>query len=200
MLVVDTSAVEQVLLNIGPRIKQVRATRKLTLAEVARESGMSVSTLSRLENGQRKATLELLLPLAMLYQLPLDDLIGAPRTGDPRIDIRPLYREGTVRLQLSHTDGGIDAFKHVIPGRTTPQEPKLRVHKGYEWLYVLSGTLRLALDEREFMLTSGMAAEFDAFTPHWFGAASAQAVEFITLHGSEGQRAHTDSVVGELTA
>ena len=60
-----------------------------TLAQLAEATGISVSTLSRLESGRRRPTLELLLPLARAHQVPLDELVGAPATGDPRVHARP---------------------------------------------------------------------------------------------------------------
>ena len=51
--------------------------------------------------GQRRATLELLLPLARTYNVPLDDLVGAPRTGDPRIHLKPIHKFGMTFVPLS---------------------------------------------------------------------------------------------------
>ena len=65
-----------------------------TLAELSATTGISVSTLSRLESGQRRPTLELLLPLARAHQVPLDELVDAPATGDPRVHPRPFVRHG----------------------------------------------------------------------------------------------------------
>ena len=73
---------------VGSRLRRVREQRGLTLTEAAALAGMSKSTLSRLETGQRKPSLELLLPLAQTYRVPLDDLVGAPEVGDPRIRLK----------------------------------------------------------------------------------------------------------------
>src|SRR4030088_1997342 len=64
----------------------------MTLADLSAATGISVSTLSRLESGQRRPNLELLLPLAQAHQVPLDELIGPPATGDPRIHAEPFTR------------------------------------------------------------------------------------------------------------
>ena len=56
----------QVLAAVGPRLRELRRRRDVTLAALSRSTGISVSTLSRLESGQRRPTLELLLPLARL--------------------------------------------------------------------------------------------------------------------------------------
>ena len=73
---------------VGPRLKRVRTARRHP-DRGRRATGISKSTLSRLENGQRRPSLELLLPLAQAYRVPLDDLVGAPEVGDPRIRLKP---------------------------------------------------------------------------------------------------------------
>ena len=78
-------AIATVLAEVGPRLKRVRVRRGVTLTELAAATGISKSTLSRLETGQRKPSLELLLPIAQAHQVPLDELVGAPEVGDPRI-------------------------------------------------------------------------------------------------------------------
>ena len=175
---------------VGPRLRALRQDRETTLADLAEVTGISVSTLSRLESGQRRPNLELLLPLARAYQVPLDELVGAPPTGDPRIHPRPITRDGKTIVPLSRRAGGIQAYKHVIPGRRTPPRPDLKVHDGYEWLYVLSGRLRLVLADRDLELTPGEAAEFDTRVPHWFGNAQREPVEFLSLFGPQGERMH----------
>ena len=77
----------------------------------------------------------------------------------------------------------------IIPagGRSEP-EPK--THEGYEWVYVLNGRLRLVLGEHDLVLEPGEAAEFDTRVPHWFGRADSEGVEFLSLFGSQGERAH----------
>ncbi|MET4059358.1 quercetin dioxygenase-like cupin family protein [Arthrobacter sp. UYP6] len=55
---------------------------------------------------------------------------------------------------------------------------------------MLNGTLRLVLGEHDLLLHPGEVADFDTRTPHWFGATSAGPVEFLSLIGRQGQRAH----------
>lgn len=80
---------QAVLDEVAPRLRRLRARRGLTLAALSETTGISKSTLSRLESGQRRPSLELLLPLAAAYQVPLDDLVGAPEVGDPRVRLTP---------------------------------------------------------------------------------------------------------------
>ncbi|WP_330178644.1 XRE family transcriptional regulator [Nocardia sp. NBC_01503] len=179
-----------VLDAVGPRLRALRRARGLTLAELATRTGVSESTLSRLESGQRRATLELLLPLARTYDVPLDDLVGAPHTGDPRIHLKPIRRYGMTFIPLSRRPGGIQAFKMILPAQSEPLEPTPQTHEGFEWLYVLNGHLRLVLGDRDLTLPPGEVAEFDTSQPHWLGSADGGPVELLILFGPHGMRAH----------
>ncbi|HEX6447620.1 MAG TPA: XRE family transcriptional regulator [Streptosporangiales bacterium] len=176
--------------SVGPRLRALRRQRETTLAELATATGISVSTLSRLESGARRPTLELLLPLARAHGVTLDELVDAPPTGDPRVHLRPVTRHGMTMLPLSRRAGGIQAYKLVIPAGARRRRPEPQSHEGYEWLYVLDGRLRLVLGEHDLVLAPGEAAEFDTRTPHWFGPAGPEAVEFLSLFGRQGERAH----------
>ncbi len=181
---------DQARAGVGSRLRALRRRRESTLADLSAATGISVSTLSRLESGARRPTLELLLPLARAYGVTLDELVGAPPTGDPRIHLRPVSRHGMTMLPLTRRAGGIQAYKLVIPASSHRAEPDRQTHEGYEWLYVLSGRLRLVLGDHDLVLSPGEAAEFDTRVPHWFGAAGAEPVEFLSLFGRQGERAH----------
>ncbi|MQA80744.1 MAG: helix-turn-helix domain-containing protein [Streptosporangiales bacterium] len=180
---------DQALDAVGPRLRALRRQRETTLADLSAATGVSVSTLSRLESGARRPNLELLLPLARAHGVTLDELVGAPPTGDPRIHLRPVTHHGMTMVPLTRRAGGIQAYKLVIPagGR---REPDLQTHEGYEWLYVLNGRLRVVLGDHDLVLSPGEAAEFDTRVPHWFGASDAEPVEFLSLFGRQGERAH----------
>ncbi len=185
----ERDELDQVLTAVGPRLRALRQQRGTTLAELAAATGISVSTLSRLESGQRRPNLELLLPLARAHGVPLDDLVGAPPTGDPRIHLRPITRPGRTILPLTRRPGGVQAYKMIIPAGFAP-DPEPQAHEGYEWLYVLNGRLRLVLGDKDLVLAPGEAAEFDTRLPHWFGSADGEPVEFLCLFGRQGERAH----------
>ena len=181
--------IDDVLAAVGPRLRVLRQAAGITLTALSETTGISVSTLSRLESGQRRPNLELLLPLAKAYQVPLDELVGAPATGDPRVHLRPLHVRGMTIIPLTKKPGGIQAYKHILPaGRL--EEPNPQVHEGYEWLYVLNGKLRMVLGGQDLVLSAGEAAEFDTRVPHWFGRADGNLVEFLSLFGTQGERMH----------
>jgi len=181
---------EDTLTAVGPRLRELRRRRGTTLAELSATTGISTSTLSRLESGGRRPTLELLLPLARAHGVQLDDLVGGPPTGDPRVHLRPVTgSHGMTMVPLSRHAGGVQAFKLVIPPRPNAV-PEGKTHEGYEWLYVLHGRLRLVLGDRELVLGPGEAAEFDTRMPHWFAPAGDEPVEVLSLFGPQGERAH----------
>jgi transcriptional regulator with XRE-family HTH domain len=184
----DDLDLEDTLSQVGPRLRQVRAHRGLTLTDVAARTGISKSTLSRLESGQRRPSLELLLPLTKTYRVPLDDLVGAPEVGDPRIRLKPHSRNGRTVVPLSRQPGGVQAWKIVIPA--SKATPELKTHEGYEWLYVLSGRLRVVIAEHDVVLGVGEVAEFDTRVPHWFGSTGAHPVEVLSVFGPQGERMH----------
>lgn len=180
---------DDVLADVGPRLRRIRKEREVTLAALSEATGISVSTLSRLESGLRKPSLELLLPIAQAHQVPLDELVGAPPVGDPRIrPSEPIVRHGRTHWPLTRQPGGLQAYKMLEPKRRLEPEP--RTHEGYEWLYVMSGKLRLVLGEHDVVLTAGEAAEFDTRVPHWFGSTGEGPVEFLSLFGPQGERMH----------
>ena len=123
-----TTPIAAALDQVGPRLKRVRTQRGVTLTSLAASTGISKSTLSRLETGQRRPSLELLLPLAQAYHVPLDDLVGAPEVGDPRIRLKPRRVKGRTVIPLTRQPGGVQAWKIVIP--TSKVKPEPRAHEG----------------------------------------------------------------------
>ncbi|MEU6745584.1 XRE family transcriptional regulator [Spirillospora sp. NPDC046719] len=182
------AAIADTLAQVGPRLKRVRTRRGVSLAALSEATGISKSTLSRLETGQRRPSLELLLPIAQAHQVPLDELVGAPQVGDPRVRAKPVVRNGRTVIPLTPHPGPLQAWKSIIPADQNTPDPC--THEGYEWLYVLSGRLRLILADHDLVMGPGEAAEFDTRLPHWFGPAGDSPVEVLNLFGRQGERVH----------
>lgn len=176
--------------HLGPRLRTARQERGWTLEELATRADMSSSTLSRLESGKRQASLELLLPLTKQLGIRIDDLLE-PSHPDPRVHRRAIRRNGITIAPLTREESDVRAFKITYhPG---DRDPTLQVHEGHEWLYVLSGRLRLTLGEREHVLERGEAAEFDTTTPHLMRAEGPKPAEVISLFNTVGERLHLHS-------
>jgi transcriptional regulator with XRE-family HTH domain len=186
----DVPELGAVLTAVGPRLRALRTARGATLTQLSASTGISVSTLSRLESGQRRPTLELLLPLARAHQVPLDELVDAPETGDPRIHQRAFDRHGVTMIPLTRRPGGLQAYKQVYPPHWPAGGLEQQVHEGYEWLYVLSGHLRLLLGAHDVTLSAGEVAEFDTRTPHAIANPGPGPTEVLALYGPQGERIH----------
>jgi mannose-6-phosphate isomerase-like protein (cupin superfamily) len=122
--------------------------------------------------------------------VPLDELVDAPETGDPRIHQRAFERHGITMIPLTRRPGGLQAYKQVYPAHWPGGEFEQKVHEGYEWLYVLSGRLRLLLGEHDVTLSAGEVAEFDTRTPHAIANPGPGPAEVLALYGPQGERIH----------
>ncbi|GAA3466606.1 XRE family transcriptional regulator [Nonomuraea roseola] len=181
-------SISATLAQVGARLRRIRTQRGVSLSALAEATGISKSTLSRLESNQRRPSLELLLPIAQAHQVPLDELVGAPEVGDPRIRCKPLVRNGRTVLPLTTQPGPLQAWKSIIPAEQN--QPRPITHEGYEWMYVLSGRVRLIVADHDVIMGPGEAAEFDTRLPHWFGPAGDTPVEVLNLFGRQGERMH----------
>ncbi|MGV0744542.1 helix-turn-helix domain-containing protein [Mycolicibacterium sp. XJ870] len=184
-------AEENVDSMVRRRLRELRLQRGLTLEDVATRAQIDVSTLSRLESGKRRLALDHLPRLATALSVTTDELLRAPEAEDPRVrgsshthhDITywPLTRHGPA--------GGLHAFKIRISARRRKPPAEFPVHEGRDWMYVLSGQLRLILGEQDFVVKPGEAVEFSTWTPHWFGVVD-EPVEAITILGPHGEQLH----------
>lgn len=182
---------DDVDLRVRRRLRELRTQRGLTLDEVATRADIDVSTLSRLESGKRRLALDHLPRLAAALSVTTDDLLRTPDTEDPRVRGASHTRNGVTFWPLTHNGpaGGLQAFKiRVSARRRTPPE-ELPVHDGQDWMYVLSGRMRLILGERDFTIKSGEAVEFSTWTPHWFGSVDGP-VEAVAIFGPHGEKLH----------
>jgi transcriptional regulator with XRE-family HTH domain len=187
----NPATTDDVDVRVRRRLRELRTQLGLTLEEVATRADIDVSTLSRLESGKRRLALDHLPRLATALSVSTDELLRAPEADDPRVRGSSHTSHGVTYWPLTRSGpaGGLHAFKiRVRARRRTPPDP-LPVHDGQDWMYVLSGRMRLILGERDFTIKPGEAVEFSTWTPHWFGAADGP-VEAIALFGPHGERLH----------
>jgi transcriptional regulator with XRE-family HTH domain len=177
--------------RVRGRLKQLRTDRGLTLQQVAEAARLDVSTLSRLESGKRRLAVDHLPGIAAALGVTIDDLLAPAVTPDPRVRNEPTTHHGVTVWPLTHRGpaGGLHAYKYLVqPDRGEPPEV-LPVHEGYDWMYVLSGRMRLRLGDDELVIEAGEAVEFSTLTPHWFGALGGP-VELIAIFSPQGERLH----------
>lgn len=153
---------------------------------LAASSRLSAAQLSRLESGARQPSLAALLNIAAGLGVPVGELLGepgAPGSGTVvRGDEAPVYEGEGLRFQPLVPEAGpegLAAVRVIFPaGRVEPEHHR---HEGEEWLYVLSGLLRLTLGGEATVLEPGDAASFGGRLPHTFEVLGNEDVEVLLV-------------------
>ena len=178
---------------IRARIRGLRLARGWSLDALAARCHLSPSTLSRIETGHRRISIDQLVPIARALGSSLDQLVEP--VDDDDVVIRPRHDRGhgAVSWMLTREDEphGLAVAKMRITARRPTHE--LGVHPGHEWFTVLSGTARLQLGERVILVEAGQAAQFSTMAPHAITAAEGQ-VEILVIFDRDGRRAHLDAI------
>ena len=173
---------------VRQRIRGLRVARGWSLDELAARCYLSPSTLSRIETGHRRIALDQLAPIARALSISLDQLVESGTDDD--VVIRPHHDPGrgmtTWLLSREGAPQGMTVAKLRI---TRPVPADLRVHPGWDWFTVLSGTVVLRLGERTILVEAGEAAEFSTMVPHAFGVREG-AAEVLCILDHEGERSH----------
>jgi transcriptional regulator with XRE-family HTH domain len=175
------------------RLRSLREARGWTLDELARQSGIGPSTISRIETGQRRLAIDNLADLARALDTSVDELLSDESEED--VVIRPTRTaadHGVVVWPLTRPNDPSGRMVAKMRFPASKQRPDPQVHPGRDWMYVLSGTARLLLGEREVLVQSGQAADFDTMTPHWI-AGYGGPVELLMIFDRHGEHAHLRS-------
>lgn len=178
------SGADGTLPAVAPQLRALRRRASLTLEAAARAAGLSPAHLSRLETGQRQPSLPMLLALARIYGTTVSELLGE-RVADPGAVIRgadtePTRAGGWIYRQAGSPGRAMQALRVHVPHGA--QDDLVRVHPGEEWLYVLSGRMRLDLGDAVHRLGPGDSAHYDSLTPHRIAAQDADGVELLFVH------------------
>lgn len=189
--------------SLPATLRRLRERRGVTLAALSALTGASVSTLSRLESGQRRPTVELVLRIALALGISPGALIGAPiAVSDPAERAQPtaelLADEAAPDSQkatpLTPRRAGLRAFRIALPANAPL--PQQRAHGGHEWIFVLSGRLRVRMGPHELHMGPGDALEFPGSRPHAFAAAGAAPAQVLALLSGPGELVHTTTQAG----
>ncbi len=179
---------------VRSRLRALRQSLNLSLDELASRAGVSASTISRVETGNRTISLDVLVPLASALQIDLDTLFEAGHDEDVVIRPTAQYGMGHTTWRLSRPTSPMMLLRmHMEPGSRRPEQ---RVHPGHDWFYVLDGRVRLYLGDRTIDVETGEAAEFATMTPHALEALDGPA-DLMMVFSHEAQRAHADTLSTE---
>lgn len=164
-------------LDLGARVRSLRKSRGWTLEQAASHAGLARSTLSKIENGQMSPTWEALKKLAVGLEIGVPQLFTPPE--DPRVSGRmAVTRDGEGQAHPTAT------YEHeLLAGTLTkkamlPYRARVRArsfdefdgwvrHDGEEFLYVLTGAIRLITEFYEPVeMRRGDSAYYDASMGH----------------------------------
>ncbi|MFV0260035.1 MAG: helix-turn-helix domain-containing protein [Acidimicrobiales bacterium] len=189
----EPPAVDDTEAIVRTRLRSLRTTLGRSLGDLARQTNLSPSTISRIETGKRAVSLDVLVPLARALHVSLDELVARP--GDDDVVIRPTpFRSGEHSAwMLSRSTASRVALRIRLTPIHRPVEPL--VHPGHDWLYVIDGEIQLHLGDRRIRLVAGEAAEFDTMIPHAVTATTGPA-DVIMIVDRDGRRAHLDQPPG----
>ncbi|MGV9649706.1 helix-turn-helix domain-containing protein [Streptomyces sp. NPDC003554] len=172
------------LTAVAPQLRALRRRASLTLEAAARAAGLSPAHLSRLETGQRQPSLPMLLALARIYGTTVSELLSETVADQEAVvrapDMEPTRAGGWTYWQAGAPGRGMQALRVHVPHGA--QGDIVRVHPGEEWLYVLSGRLRLRLGDTTHVLATGDSAHFDSLTPHRIAAADHGGTDLLFVH------------------
>jgi DNA-binding transcriptional MerR regulator/mannose-6-phosphate isomerase-like protein (cupin superfamily) len=153
---------------LGLRLRQLREKRKLSLSQVAKAVGISVGFLSALERSQMSASVGTLSKLARFYRTNILQFFGAAESNSPLVvpEKRKILEAGPgVRMELLAW-GNTVMEPHLFRIAPNAGSGDSYRHDGEEFLYVLRGTLRIALDGEQYELKPGDSFYFESSTPH----------------------------------
>jgi transcriptional regulator with XRE-family HTH domain len=178
--------VKDQLAAFGANLKQHRMRKGWTLEELAKRSDLSKPFLSRLESGDRQASIAAVLTLCQVLGLSMAEMFETQVALDPCLIVRkseavPSEAYGLSYVALSQA-GHLFNLRPirvtVSAGRTGNEHYR---HEGEEWIYVLSGEISLSLAGQLYDLGTGDAIHFDSRLPHRVIPRSKKAPEILLV-------------------
>ncbi len=164
-------------LDLGLRVRELRKERDWTLEQAAQQAGLARSTLSKIENGQMSPTYDALKKLAVGLGISVPQLFTPPtkgqvngrmtvtRTGDGQEQVTATYEHELLADQL--TKKNMLPYRARIRARSMDEFDGWVRHDGEEFLYVLTGTIRLYTEFYEPVeMKRGDSAYYDATMGH----------------------------------
>ena len=163
---------------VGAKLRELRKRKRMGLAELGRHTGLSPSLLSKIERGNMYPTLPTLLRIALVFSVDLgyfftvggSDVALMRREGRLRFPDRPDETNTSYRfesLDYGATERKLSAYLAEFESKPM-DDVRLHRHDGDEFLFVVSGTLGLYVEDRELVLEAEDSAYFLASRPHGY--------------------------------
>jgi len=180
--------------NIGAKIKKLRKARKLTLQDVARETGFSPALISQIENNNVSPPIATLSKIARFFDVKMGHFFEEDEE-ELRFEVVPKDARRVVSRVISSKGTGhgytyealsyrkrnkkMEPFMLTISERA--QEETLYNHEGEEFLLILQGRAEILLDDERIVLEAGDAVYFDSSLRHRLLACEGEEVQVLAV-------------------
>jgi len=196
--------IQVVALQLGARLREARQKKQITLNDLSKETGLSVSFLSRLERGETSASIASLIVIATTLGISLNDFFEEPADGHKgyilnrakdREHRTPLVAHGySYRLSTGDLPGQqMSAFELTFPA-DSKEPPELVMHDGEEVLYLIEGSIEFQIGDETFVMQAGDCVHFNCSKPHMgrnLGKEDARLLMVVTpVHSREQSSSH----------
>ncbi|MBI5651412.1 MAG: cupin domain-containing protein [Chloroflexi bacterium] len=159
-------------MNVGQRLKQLRAERNLTSRELSEQSGLAVNTLSLIETGKTSPSVSTLQQIATALQVPIlaffESHLLPTSIGYTKSNQRPRAKFGLATLEdlgAGVASSSIEPFIVTLEPYSSSGTQSI-VHTGYEFVYCLSGRILYTIEDRPYLLEPGDSLLFESHLPH----------------------------------
>lgn len=174
---------------VRKRIRALRVAQGLSLEELAKRVHLGQSSLSRIENGQRRLALDQLVALARALDTTLDQLV---ENAADDVVISPMNHGPDNLSWPMKGDPAMSVMRRRLTEPPPDNPARMRAHPGREWLVVLSGTATLLLGDRRFRVETNRAAEFPTMMPHAIGA-EGRPCDIMFIYDRDARRGHREN-------
>ncbi len=184
--------------NVGRRLRELRAERGISIRALAEQSGLNVNTLSFIENGKTSPSVSTLQQVAAALELPINTFFET-QTHPQAI----VYQKAGNRQSAAFTHGtladlgmgfarpGLEPFVVTLEPQADSGDTPI-VHTGLEFVFCLEGCIGYEVDEQAFTLDPGDSLLFEAHLPHrWRNAGETPSRSLLLLCPAD-ERDHPD--------
>ncbi len=178
--------------SVGQRLREYRMERGFSIKELAERSGLSVNTLSLIENQKSSPSVNTLVHLAKALAIPLANLFEPLRSSQHLILTRKEQRRSMCLDEIRVEDCGFDLENQPLQpcivtmpiGKDSGSNPV--VHTGFEFIYCLSGVIDYFVEDKKYSLSAGDSLLFKAHLPHrWVNSGDQPAVYLLIMVPSD---------------
>jgi transcriptional regulator with XRE-family HTH domain len=158
--------------DVGGRLRELRIERDLSIRALAEKSGLSINTLSLIENSKSSPSVSTLQLIAIALEEPITAFFETEMPKSSIVHIkansrrRAVFEHGTLEdLGVGLTDRAVEPFVVRLES-FAHSGPTPIVHTGYEFVFCLAGRIAYTIEEQTYLLEPGDSLLFESHLPH----------------------------------